>query len=254
MIMEKHLVFFDVDGTLSFNNSDISPENVAALKKLKAAGHEIFLNTGRSRSVIPKSFTDAVKFDGFVCGSVYVEYHGKVLHRVCMDDESVRGFCRYAKENGIGLLIEGEKESYGVNGGCFHPCVDITEALEECIVEPSFMRVTKLTCDCDIPRRIAARFPNVRCINFGTYSEQIVAGYDKAFGMKLLCDKLGVKKENTAAFGDSVNDIEMLKFAGKSVIMKSAPASLDAYATLRTTLDEGGVSEGIEKIFFGENK
>lgn len=252
--MEKHLVFFDVDGTLSFNNGEISKENVAALNKLKSAGHEIFLNTGRSRSVIPKSFTDAVKFDGFVCGSVYVEYHGKVLHSVCVDDETIRGFCRYAKESGVGLLLEGEKESYGINGGCFHPCIDITAALEDCLVDPSFMRVTKMTCDCSIPSRIATRFSNIRCINFGTYSEQIVAGYDKAFGMKMLCDKLGVKYENTVAFGDSVNDIEMLKFAGKSVIMKSAPTSLYEYATFRTTLDDGGVAEGIEKIFFGEEK
>ena len=56
------------------------------------------------------------------------------------------------------------------------------------------------------------------------------------------------------AFGDSVNDIEMLKFAGKGVIMHSATAKLDEYAYLRTELDEGGVTEGIEKIFFGENK
>ena len=249
--MEKHLVFFDVDGTLSFHNSEISDDNVAALKKLQAAGHEIFLNTGRSRSVIPKSFTDAVKFDGFICGSTYVEYHGKVLHRACVDDETVRGFCRYAKESGIGLLLEGEKQSYGVNGGCFHPCIDITEALEDCLVDPSFMRVTKMTCDRTIPKRVFVRFPNIRCINFSGYSEQIVSGYDKAFGMKLLCDKLGVKKENTVAFGDSVNDVEMLKFADKSVIMKSAPAALDEYACLRTTLDDGGVAEGIEKIFFG---
>ncbi len=250
--MEKHFVFFDVDGTLSFHNSEISKDNVAALKKLQAAGHEVFLNTGRSRSVIPKNFTDAVKFDGFICGSTYVEYRGKVLHRVLVDDETVRGFCRYAKDSGIGLLLEGEKQSYGVNGGCFHPCIDITEALEDCLVDPSFMRVTKMTCDCTIPKRVFVRFPNIRCINFGTYSEQIVAGYDKAFGMKLLCDKFGVKKENTAAFGDSVNDIEMLKFADKSVIMKSAPVELDEYACLRTTLDDGGVAEGIEKIFFGE--
>lgn len=249
--MEKHLIFFDVDGTLLFRNTDICKADVDALQRLRDAGHEIFLNTGRSRSILPKDLLKKVKFDGFVCGSTYVEYHGKVLHRECIDDESLRGFCRYAKDKGIGLLLEGEKQSYGVNGGCFHPCVDITEALEECLVEPSFMLTTKLTADCDIPKRVSVRFPKLRCINFGGYSEQIVAGYDKAYGMKLLCDKLGVKYENTAAFGDSVNDVEMLKFAGKSVIMHSAPASLDELATLRTDADEGGVAEGIEKIFFG---
>ena len=131
--MEKHLVFFDVDGTTVFNNTEVRDADVEALLRLQKAGHEIFLNTGRSRSVLPRVLLDKVKFDGFVCGSVYVEYHGKVLHRKCMDDESVRGFCRYAKENGVSLLLEGEKQSYGINGGCFHPCIEITEALEDCL-------------------------------------------------------------------------------------------------------------------------
>lgn len=252
--MEKHLVFFDVDGTLLFGNTEICENDVKALRKLQAAGHEIFLNTGRSRSILPKELLQAVKFDGFVCGSVYIEYHGKVLHRECIDNDTLRDFCRYARDNDISLLLEGEKQSYGINGGCFHPCIDITEALEDCLVEPDFMKVTKMTADCDIPKRVFSRFTKIRCINFGGYSEQIVAGYDKAFGMKLLCDKLKVPYANTAAFGDSVNDVEMLKFANKGVIMHSAPVALDEYACLRTDLDKGGVSEGIEKIFFGEQK
>lgn len=247
--MEKYLVFFDVDGTTVFHNTEIHAEDVEALKRLKAAGHEIFLNTGRSRSILPKELLKKVQFDGFVCGSTYIEYHGKVLHRACIDDETLRGFCRYAKDSGIGLLLEGEQTSYGINGGCFHPNVDITEALEDCLVEPSAMRVTKMTADCDIPKRVFIRFPKIRCINFGGYSEQIVQGFDKAFGMQLLCERIGVPRARTVAFGDSVNDTEMLAFAGKGVVMPEAPAALEAHATLRAT-----VAEGIAKIFFGENK
>lgn len=250
--MEKHLVFFDVDGTLLFGNKRINGSDVKLLRRLQEAGHEIFLNTGRSRSILPEELLKQVRFDGFICGSVYIEYHGKVLHRKCMDDESLRAFCRYAKENGVSLLLEGEKQCYGINGGCFHPCIEITEALEDCLVDPSFMLVTKMTADRDIPRRVAARFPDIRCINFGGYSEQIVAGYDKAFGMKMLCDRLHVPYERTVAFGDSVNDMEMLRFAGKGVVMNAAPASLDEVAYLRTELDDGGVAEGIARIFFGE--
>lgn len=247
--MEKHLVFFDVDGTTVFNNTEVRDADVEALLRLQKAGHEIFLNTGRSRSVLPRVLLDKVKFDGFVCGSVYVEYHGKVLHRKCMDDESVRGFCRYAKENGVSLLLEGEKQSYGINGGCFHPCIEITEALEDCLVDPSFMRITKMTADMEIPRRVATRFPNFRFINFGTYSEQIIAGYDKAFGMRMLCERCGVPQTRTAAFGDSANDIEMLKFAAKRVVMPEAPEMLSEYADLRAT-----VADGVAKLFFGENE
>ncbi len=252
--MEKKLVFFDVDGTLMFNNTVIYQSDVDALNRLQKAGHEIFLNTGRSRSVLPRELLKKVRFDGFICGSSYVEYKGKVLHRAELDAEALRGFCRYAKESGICLLLEGEVQSYGINGGCFHPCVDITEALEDCLEDVASLRVTKLTADCDIPPRVSSRFKGLRFINFGGYSEQIAYGYDKAFGMELLCRRLSVSRENTVAFGDSVNDTEMLKFANVGVIMHHAPHSLDEYAAYRASSAEGGVCEGIEKIFFGENK
>lgn len=247
--MEKHLVFFDVDGTTLHNNTEIREADVEAMRRLKQAGHMLFLNTGRSRAVLPDALLQAVEFDGFVCGSTYVEYRGKVLHRACLDDETLRGFCLWAKESGVALLLEGETAAYGIHGGCFHPCIDITEALEACMEEPSTLRITKITADCKIPTRVSSRFPNMRCINFGAYSEQIVGGYDKAFGMRMLCEKTGVPKARTVAFGDSVNDIEMLDFAAKGVIMPEAPATLEAHAHFRAT-----VAEGIEQIFFGEDK
>ena len=251
--MENKLVFFDVDGTLLFRG-EICEADVQALRRLRALGHEIFINSGRSRAVLPKNLLDAVEFDGFVCGSTYVEYHAEVLHRVTVDDGTIRAVCRYAKENKVRMLLEGEQNAYGVYGGAFHTCVDITDRLDAYLEEPSRMQVTKITFDRDLATEIAENFSGVRVINFGGYSEAIVRGYDKAFGMRLLGERLGVTRENIVAFGDSVNDTEMLAYAGKSVIMHSAPAALDRYATVRVDKDFGGVALGIERIFFGENK
>lgn len=252
--MEKSLVFLDVDGTLLFGNTKISAADVDALRRLQAAGHKIFINSGRSRSIVPKALTEQVSFDGFVCGSTYIEYQGEVLHRKPVDDDTVRAVCRYAAEHGWGALLEGEVAAYGIHGGAFHPCIDITDALDEYLREPSRMRVTKFTFTCDIAPEVAARFPGIRVINFGGYSEGIVHGYDKAFGMRLLGEKLGVPRERMVAFGDSVNDVEMIDYAGVGVIMHSAPTLLDQYAALRVDKDFGGVALGIEKIFFGESK
>ena len=252
--MEKHLIFSDVDGTLLFHNTEVCVKDLQALRRLQSEGHEIFLNTGRSRCIVPQVLTDVIDFDGFVCGSTYVEYHGEVLHRASFTDASIRAICRHAKENGWRVIIEGETEAYGIHGGVFHPCTDITDDLETYLKAPKDMRITKFTFDCDVSDELAARFPGIRFINFGGYSEGIVRGYDKAFGMRFLGEKLGIPRENTVAFGDSVNDTEMLAYAGKSVIMHSAPASLDRYATLRAAADFGGVALGIEKIFFGESK
>ncbi|MBQ4556448.1 MAG: HAD family phosphatase [Clostridia bacterium] len=250
--MEKHLVFFDIDGTLVFNKIGISEKNVAALRRLKEDGHLIFINSGRSRYIVPKLLTQAVEFDGFICGSSYVEYHGEVLNRVVVDRDTIETVCRLGLDNGMRVIFEGEDNAYGINGGAFHACVDITADFESYLDKTEEMRVTKITFDRDLSDDIIDRLPMLRVINFGRYSEAVAKGYDKAFGMNLLCEKLGVPRERTVAFGDSVNDIEMLKFAGKGVIMKSAPAMLDEYSVIRTDSDHEGVAEGIERIFFGE--
>lgn len=252
--MDRCLVFFDIDGTLLFHNTEVAESDVQALHRLQAAGHKIFLNSGRSRGLVPRELTDRISFDGFLCGCTYVEYGGEVLHRVCLDDDTVRGICRYAKENGWRMLLECEGDTYGINGGCFHPSIDITEVLESYLEAPGKMRVTKFTIDRDIEKDIAALFPDLRFVNFGGFSEGIALGYDKSFGMRLLAEKLSVPRECLVAFGDSVNDTEMLAYAGQSVIMHSAPTNLDALATLRASCNKGGVSEGIEKIFFGEKQ
>lgn len=251
--MNKCLVFFDLDGTLYHGVSGkkvFFDEDIKALHRLKEAGHEVFVNSNRSLSLMPKDLLDAVGFDGIVCGSTYVEYHGEVLHRVLIDDDVVRRICYMAYENGWRIILECEKEVYGVHGGVCHPAVDMTSNLDEYMKDPSKLLVTKFTFDRDIPSDVMAMFPELKFINMGRYAEGIAKGYDKSFGMKLLGEKLGVKRENIVAFGDSLNDREMLRYAGVSVLMNHGPKEFDEFITLRTEKDITGVAEAIEKIFF----
>ena len=78
------LFFFDIDGTLIDCNQDIyeiTPETVRTLDKLKEAGHDVFLSTGRCKCFI----VDGVMkypFSGYVtCNGAYVEYKGKCVYK-----------------------------------------------------------------------------------------------------------------------------------------------------------------------------
>ena len=182
----------------------------------------------------------------------YVEYGGSVLHNSTVDDETVRAVCRYAASHGERLCLEGVDKLYTIGDVGMIETVDMTRSLEKYLADPAKLKVTKVTFFDPLPADFDARFPVLRRIEFATYAEGIQQGYSKATGMALLCEKLGIPRERTAAFGDSENDIEMLDYAAKSVIMHHAPAALDAHATLRTDGDEDGVAEGIEKLFYGE--
>lgn len=79
--MEPWLLFFDIDGTLLDNDTNQVPDStIKALKKAQAAGHKIFLCTGRCRVFIPKQVAE-IGFDGMVAGcgtAIYYEGQKKM--------------------------------------------------------------------------------------------------------------------------------------------------------------------------------
>lgn len=251
--MKPWLVFFDIDGTLLFSDG-ISQKNRAAIARLRADGHKVFINTGRSLSMMRHALPPGLVMDGYICGSAYVACGGRVLRNSLVDDETVRAVCRYAAAHHMRLCLEGVDKLYALGDVGMVETVNMSRALERYLAEPARLKVTKITFFDPLPADFDTRFPALRRIEFATYAEGIQKGLSKATGMALLCETLGIPRARTAAFGDSENDIEMLEYAAKSVIMHHAPASLDAYATLRTDGDEDGVAEGIEKLFYGDKQ
>jgi hydroxymethylpyrimidine pyrophosphatase-like HAD family hydrolase len=72
---------------------------------------------------------------------------------------------------------------------------------------------------------------------------------NKASGLQLLCDQLGVSAAEVMAFGDADNDIEMLTWAGRSVAMGNATEHLKSIAAAVTgpnTAD--GVGTAVEAL------
>jgi len=50
----------------------------------------------------------------------------------------------------------------------------------------------------------------------------ILKGVDKGFGLYHLCQELGRQASDVVAFGDNLNDMEMLTFAGRAVATENA--------------------------------
>ena len=72
----------------------------------------------------------------------------------------------------------------------------------------------------------------------------------KASGIQKYLDQHGIQKEETMAFGDGENDIEMLQFAGIGVAMGNADKRVKEQADYVTsTVDEGGIEQALR--YFG---
>ena len=63
----KYLVFLDIDGTV-FSGRGISDATIRGVKRAIDAGHLVFINTGRSRYVVPREVVNELPVSGLVCG------------------------------------------------------------------------------------------------------------------------------------------------------------------------------------------
>ncbi|MGH9534778.1 MAG: HAD family hydrolase, partial [Terriglobales bacterium] len=73
------------------------------------------------------------------------------------------------------------------------------------------------------------------------------AGVDKGAALAAVAARQGVRPEAVLAIGDNYNDLGMLGFAGRAVLMGNAHAAMDRPGWARTAdNDHAGVAQAVE--------
>lgn len=71
-------------------------------------------------------------------------------------------------------------------------------------------------------------------------------GYSKATGIAQMCRLAGVRREDTYAFGDSANDLEMLSFVAHGIAMgNGTKEAKEAAEYVTTDIEEDGIYNGL---------
>ncbi len=256
----KKLLFFDIDGTLYWDGR-VSERNVEAMKRVQEDGNLLILNTGRSIGFAPRNVLGCVDWDGMICGAAYVTLGGEVLHSAVLPPEALRDMCRFCEENGVIGIFEGE-------GGMYlfcptaaavddfeqrrraHPEINWARTSPE-LIESGYdgMRITKAALGGRKGLVYPEHFSGVYVLDMGGSAEVYLNGYDKSTGMRLIGRRLCMGRGDMLAFGDSKNDVDMLKYAGVSAVMEHAPEEALRYATLRLHSSPDGVAECLQELF-----
>lgn len=80
-------------------------------------------------------------------------------------------------------------------------------------------------------------------------AEIAAAGVNKAAGLEVICQRYGIEAAETLAFGDGLNDLDMLRWAGRAVAMSNAPAEVRAVAdVVAPNHHHDGVAAVIEQL------
>ncbi|MBR5516033.1 MAG: HAD family phosphatase [Clostridia bacterium] len=238
--MNTKYLFFDLDGTISFDGDTVAPKELEAIAKVKEMGHKVFINTGRGLAHISKNILNALEWDGVIAGSAYMQLHGKEVYAKYISKETVRCLYEYCKkENAVGIF-EGRSIIYT---SFPYPVTqvllndeNITDGME--IISVNILNPISF-------EEAQSLFPDMELVVYGGHFEGTSKGHSKESCMKILTHKFGIPKKDMIAFGDGANDKEMLKYAGMSVAVGKAPKEFDEFVSMRTD----NVADALKKLF-----
>ena len=245
-MIQYRLLALDLDGTLLNGKQEISPEDRAWIKRAQDAGVIVVLATGRGRKMSAQYWDvlDPASPVLLVNGNEVWKNHTEVLERHFLTREEVQDFLTLAEThhawfwgNVVGDLVTKDNftpaalDLEWLNFGIKHSDPATIEHLRELITGWDRSGVTS-----SAPSNLELSRP----------------GVSKATGIAKIADLLGIGRSEVMAVGDSLNDLEMLRWVGFGVAMGNGDEKVKAAADAVTkSHDEGGVAQAIKEYMFG---
>ncbi|MCL2509246.1 MAG: Cof-type HAD-IIB family hydrolase [Oscillospiraceae bacterium] len=253
--MQPYAVFIDLDGTLICGSYTPSRENLLAIDRVRALGHKVFINTGRSAANIPPEImTHAARFDGIVSGNgSHVSLGGEVIRSVCFSEALLNRLCDYFFENpGDSVLFEGTRELFAIQWDDFaFSNINPKKVTRENDFRTAYRgaEISTVAIEGSVTRRFKETFRDELTIfDFDGYADCAIKGCDKAVGMEVVLKAAGIPLERAIAIGDGANDGPMLALAAIGVAMGNAAQELKRIADdVTVTNREHGVARTLEK-------
>ena len=244
--MDIKVAFFDVDGTIVDHHSkknqssdmELVPASaVEAIRLLKENGITPFIATGRSPFMI-EELLKGLEIDSFICtNGQYAVMNGRVMYEAPYSQALLDEIVAVAKENHVPLLwmpthhyvLSGENQEVLLealdNMNLPYPIIETNLEKPDYKIYQMVAGVTKEN------EHIFEPIEEVRIVRWQPNGIDLLPKVgSKATAIEVILDKLGLKPENAVAFGDGLNDIEMLQTVGCGVAMGNAHEELKKHA------------------------
>ncbi|MGX7349248.1 Cof-type HAD-IIB family hydrolase [Dolosicoccus paucivorans] len=255
--MEQSLVFFDLDGTLLNSQSKISPEVKESLGQLRLNGHVPIVASGRPYSQISNLLKEAA-FDSYILvNGQSITYKSENIYHSKFPLDEINHLIEETTMRDIPLGF------YGHNNHIINRATNLVHAtfdhfgITDRVVDADFYKNNDIlmmllfTENLEDDDYFAEVFPNFNFYRTSPYSIDVIqSGNSKFEAIKYLIDNVDVTFNNIYAFGDGMNDIEMIDFVNHGIAMGNAIEEVKEVADLIVASnDDGGIIEGLE--YFG---
>lgn len=249
---DKKALFFDFDGTLWFGK--YGDKTLETLKKLHDAGYILVYDSGRSRGNTDFNLIKDIPFDALCFGGCEAEIFGKEVYHRDFTAKQIDYLLKMPEKYLRRTVFEGVKGFYKYRGTLpkyLGEEKDDMEFLRDVKNYPlskfSTIKVDKegggfVPIDKEVIAYLSKEF---FVVDLDHYIECMNKGHGKDLMVKIICEHLGIKRENTYCFGDSENDLAMFKAVKYGVAMAHAPKTVKDLACYVTKSDIDGVYEAV---------
>lgn len=263
--MKKGLVLFDYDGTLVDERDGIyvpSALTKKAISMLQDQGYLCMLATGRALSYIPQGAKD-LYLDGYItCNGAYVCVHGKEILNVVFQTAQLQALLAYFDQENINYILESKEF-------CFVKDLKDPEYLHFLnnykIPENNYVAYQGLKQVEGLVSKITLVFQTMEQLhavkdvldpyfqvsvhrNCNTFDIGLKS-MNKGVGVKAVIDYYQLPFDQTIAFGDGDNDVELLASVKYGVAMGIYHKDLeDVLYMVTDTVKQEGIYKALKKL------
>ena len=255
------IVFFDIDDTLYRKETDVlRPCVTTALFELKQRNIITAIATGRTLCALPKKISQLIEEVGIdllvTINGQYNVYRGEPLQSYSMPKIDIERICTFFDKHSIGYgfvtpeHIVASHDSLPIHSS-------LQKILPDYIIDKQYFHHHKVyqmlafyERDQDQFIAQAPELGGYKAIRWHQKSVDLLTKEgSKARGINHAIQTLGINMKDVMAFGDGLNDLEMMQAVGFSVAMGNGHPQTKALADyICPSVEEDGVLKGLKAL------
>ena len=251
-------IFFDIDGTLlSHQSQEVPTSTKLALKQLKEKGIYTFIATGRHISEMKDLPLHDLEFTGYITlNGQYCYNEEGVIYDLPIHLDDIQNILDRIHQDAFPCIFVEEELMYInyhnaaveiVQKAISTPLPDIND-LNRGLTHPIY-QVIPYDIDESKENYILSCMPHCKKTRWHELAIDIIPKMGgKQNGIHQVLEHYGILAEETMAFGDGHNDIDMFEYVHLAIAMGNASDEVKSYADYITDdIDHNGIYNALKK-------
>lgn len=252
------ILFLDIDGTIIRPDDTIEESTKKAIREVKQQSIEVILATGRPLHEI-YDIAEELSIHSFIgYNGAYAVYRGSSVVREPMDSFVIEKYLQIANEQQHEIVFYTHEKNAFTNLESpytkdviqkfhLHQNIAFTQDVVKDILGVTLINVSEN--ETYLYNQEGIHLSQVNVDGMRHCYDVIRDKVNKGFAVKKVLERLDIPSESAIAFGDGMNDKEMLQVVGEGFAMGNGHPDLFAYAKHKTTdVTNSGIYNGLKSL------